>query len=100
MLRLLFEGFRQGSKAFVQEAILLSNVTWGFRFEDVDYDPIRIWHGSNDVNAPIEAIRYMNQRLPHSILTEFAGDTHFTMAKHFSQALDELVPQQELKSIS
>jgi len=100
MLRLLFEGFRQGSTELVHEARLLSDVDWGFRLEDVDYDPVKIWHGSKDANAPIEAIRYMAERLPHSVLTEFGDDTHYTMAKYFSQALNELVPEQELKSIN
>jgi pimeloyl-ACP methyl ester carboxylesterase len=99
LLSVMFEGFRQGSTEVVHEARLLSDVDWGFRLQDVDYDPIKIWHGSNDANAPIEAIRYMAERLPHSVLTEFSDDTHYTMAKYFSQVLDELVPEQELKSI-
>jgi hypothetical protein len=37
------------------------------------------------------------ERLPHSIIVEFGCDTHYSMAKYFSQALNELVPEQELK---
>jgi len=94
LLRLGFEGFAQGSEAFVQEAKLLSDDDWGFEFEDIKYNPIRIWHGSRDVNAPIQMIRYMADRLPHSILTEF-DETHFTMAKHLDQAFSELIPEEE-----
>jgi pimeloyl-ACP methyl ester carboxylesterase len=96
VLSLVFAGFAQGSAAMVQEAQLLSAQSWGFKFEDVNYDPIRIWHGSKDINSPVEMIRYMTKRLPHGVLKEF-DDTHFTMAKHIGPALDELVPADTAK---
>ncbi|KAF1809842.1 alpha/beta hydrolase [Eremomyces bilateralis CBS 781.70] len=97
MVRLLLEGFKQGSTTFVHEARLLSDADWGFQLEKVDYNPVRIWHGLKDANAPIEAIRYMAKRLPHSNLTELENTTHYTMAKYFSQALNDLVPEEELE---
>ncbi|KAI6781630.1 hydrolase [Emericellopsis cladophorae] len=92
MVRILLEGFAQGTAATVQEAVLLST-HWGFDLEDVAYDPILIWHGAEDVNAPIGWIRDMARRLQGSRLTEFEGETHFTVGRHLDQVLGELVPQ-------
>jgi pimeloyl-ACP methyl ester carboxylesterase len=93
LLRLSFDGFSQGAEGFVHEARLLSQLDWGFRFEDVDYNSIKIWHGSEDINAPVQMIRYMAARLPHGVLHEF-DDTHFTMHKHLGRVFSELVPEQ------
>ncbi|KAK7426891.1 hypothetical protein QQZ08_006637 [Neonectria magnoliae] len=91
---LLEEPFRQGAEATVHEARLLSSQDWGFEFEDVDYDAVRMWHGVEDQNAPVAMIRYMAERLPHGVLREFEGDTHYTMFKHLEGALAELVAQE------
>lgn len=88
---LIGEPFAQGAEAAVYEAELLSSNDWGFRFEDVRYDRIRIWHGVDDKNAPILMIRYLADRLPQCTLQEFDGDTHYTMFKHLEGALSELV---------
>jgi pimeloyl-ACP methyl ester carboxylesterase len=92
---LIGEPFAQGAEAAVHEAKLLSSDDWGFRFEDVHYDPVRIWHGAEDKNAPIVMIRYLADRLPHGTLRVFDGDTHYTMFKHLEGALSELVPNSE-----
>jgi pimeloyl-ACP methyl ester carboxylesterase len=89
LLRMLLEGFAQGSKAFVQEAQLLTH-DWGFKFEDISYDPVKIWHGTQDVNAPVSLIRIMAERLPHSVLREY-DDSHFTIVEHTEDILAELV---------
>jgi pimeloyl-ACP methyl ester carboxylesterase len=89
LLRMLFEGFAQGSEAFVQEAQLLTQ-DWGFKFEDISYDPIRIWHGTRDVNAPVSLIRIMAERLPRSALREY-DDDHFSIVKHTEEIIAELV---------
>lgn len=88
---LIEEPFAQGTDAMVQEARILSSADWGFRLQDVKYGPIQIWHGSKDVNAPIEAIRYLAKKLPQAKLTEFQDDTHYTMGKHIHQAVGELM---------
>ncbi|EPQ57500.1 alpha/beta-hydrolase [Gloeophyllum trabeum ATCC 11539] len=92
-LRMLFEAFAQGSAAFVHEARLLTE-DWGFRFEDVQYDRVQLWHGTKDVNAPIRHTRYMAERLPHGVLHEYEGETHFTILHHLEEIMSELLPQQ------
>ncbi|EED14994.1 conserved hypothetical protein [Talaromyces stipitatus ATCC 10500] len=91
LLRLLIdEPFAQSVDATVLEARLLSSQDWGFKFEDVDFDPVRIWHGAKDGNSPIAVIRYLAQRLPHGVLREYENDTHYTMFPHLEEALMEL----------
>jgi pimeloyl-ACP methyl ester carboxylesterase len=90
LLRSVFEAFAQGSAAMVHEAYLLTR-DWGFPFEDVTYDPIRIWHGTKDANAPIALMRYMANRLPNARLKEFDED-HYGFAKHVEEILTELLP--------
>lgn len=88
LIRLLFEGFAQGTAGFIHETKLLTR-DWGIRFEDVTHDNVRIWHGSKDANAPIRTIRDMAKRIPHCVYKEYE-DTHFTIANHFEEVLEEL----------
>lgn len=92
---LLTEAFAQGPDAAVQEARILSAADWGFRLEDVMFGGgdrrIKIWHGVKDTNAPIEAIRFLAEKLPNAELREFADDTHYTMGDHIEAAFLDLV---------
>ncbi|KFY75464.1 hypothetical protein V499_04553 [Pseudogymnoascus sp. VKM F-103] len=94
---LLEEPFAQGGKAAVEEARLLSSNDWGFSFESVRHNPVIIWHGAKDTNAPVELIRYMVKKLPHCIYHEFKDDTHYTMFKHFEGAMEELVSEKKCR---
>lgn len=89
MLSTSFEAFAQGSGAAVQEARLLSQ-NWGFRFEDVSYSGIRIWHGTKDTNAPIGMVRYMAERLPQPVFHELE-ENHYTMGHHLETAVIDLI---------
>ncbi|EAS29979.3 uncharacterized protein CIMG_08725 [Coccidioides immitis RS] len=93
VLQLGFEAFAQGAGGFVQETRLLTH-DWGFRFEDIRYDKIQIWHGAKDVNSPVRMTRYMAERLPHCVLREFEGDDHYTMVRHLEQIVSEFVPEE------
>ncbi|KAJ2975509.1 hypothetical protein NQ176_g5485 [Zarea fungicola] len=90
---LIGEPFAQGPDGAVQEARILTDEDWGFRLEDVTYReaPIKIWHGTKDVNAPIEAIRYLAEKLPNAELCEFGSDTHYTMGDHAEAAFIDLM---------
>ncbi|OAA56444.1 alpha/beta hydrolase fold-1 [Cordyceps fumosorosea ARSEF 2679] len=87
---LVGEPFAQGPDGAVQEARILTDDDWGFRLEEVGV-PIKIWHGAKDTNAPIEAIRYLADRLPRAELHEFAEDTHYTMGDHVEEAVLDLM---------
>ncbi|KAF3316625.1 hypothetical protein TWF173_001907 [Orbilia oligospora] len=89
------EPWRQGSQGPIHEIKLLTDLNWGFEFEDVKF-PVKIYHGKRDINAPIEMIRWMAERLPNATLTEF-DDTHFTMGGRLKQAIEEAIPEDEKK---
>jgi pimeloyl-ACP methyl ester carboxylesterase len=91
LMGLIFEGFAQGSSGFIHEARLLTQ-DWGFKFEDVTYDKVQIWHGSKDANAPVGSIRDMAERMPHCILKEY-DENHFGIGKYFEEVLDELMAE-------
>lgn len=85
------ETFRQGSESMVQEARLYA-LPWGFELSEILYDKIQLYHGTQDVNAPINQIRYMVERLPHCELKEYEAD-HFGMAERVEEILDEIVTE-------
>ncbi|RBR07101.1 uncharacterized protein FIESC28_10818 [Fusarium coffeatum] len=93
----LDEPFRQGAGGTVHEARLLSSLDWGFKLEDVGFGKVLMWHGVEDMNAPIEMIRYMAEKVPGSELMEFEGETHYTMWKQVEAAFKRLVDEATLK---
>lgn len=94
LYRMGFEGFAQGARGFVHETQLLVADDWGFKFEDVTYDKVHIWHGAKDTFAPARMIRYMAERLPHCEYKEYENDSHVTLGDHLEEALSELVPEE------
>ncbi|KAI0101511.1 Alpha/Beta hydrolase protein [Nemania sp. FL0031] len=97
LLRSLFEPFSQGTAPLVREAQLLTWEGWGFLPEEVLYDRVLIWHGTDDTQSPIRIVRDLAARLPHCVLREFGGETHFTLVKNLGRILEELVPLEEGK---
>ncbi|KAH8879483.1 hydrolase [Thozetella sp. PMI_491] len=89
LISVFLEPFAQGTDGLVQETQLLTQ-SWGFKFEDVIYDKVQIWHGKGDKNAPIAMIRYMAERLPHCELHEYEGN-HYDASKCFDEILDTFV---------
>lgn len=97
LLNALFGPFEQGSKGVVQEAALLSQ-PWGFNLQSVEC-PVKIWHGTKDVNAPVEWVRAMVEKIPNAIMREFEEETHGGMVKHVDTILGELIEdQRKIKS--
>jgi pimeloyl-ACP methyl ester carboxylesterase len=91
LMGLLFEGFAQGTSGFVHETRLLTG-DWGFKFEDVTFNKVQMWHGSKDANAPVRSIRNMAERMPHCVLKEY-NDNHFSMGNHVDEILEELIAE-------
>ncbi|RYP61898.1 hypothetical protein DL770_009690 [Monosporascus sp. CRB-9-2] len=90
LLCLFLEPFAQGSRGFAQEAYILTH-PYEFRLENVQFERIKIWHGTKDTNSPIRMVRYMKERLPHCELYELGGETHFTIMKYLEEVLVKLV---------
>lgn len=89
LLGVFHEQFKQGTQAVMDEAKLLLE-PWGYDLCDVSYDPIQIWHGSKDVNAPVQQSRLMASKFPHVEMKEFDLD-HPQMLAELGMVLDELV---------
>jgi hypothetical protein len=89
-LRICFDGFAQGSKGFVQESRLLSR-NWGFKFEDIPFNGVKLFHGTLDKNAPIRTARYIAERVPNSILREYETDNHYSMGNHVEEIMLEVL---------
>jgi pimeloyl-ACP methyl ester carboxylesterase len=85
------ETFRQGTDSTLQEAAILFS-PWGFDVSEISYDEIQLYHGTKDINAPINQIRYVVERLPHCTLKEYELD-HFGMADAVEEVLDDLVTE-------
>lgn len=96
LIEIVFEGFAQGAEACVHEARLLTNNSWGFKFEDVTYNQIQLWHGTKDKNAPVQMMRYMAQRLPNCTLHEFENDNHFALGYQLENILSNLAAEQRM----
>ncbi len=69
------EGFRTGSRGVALDDILV-NRPWGFDLMGIK-PRIDLWHGEADVNVPVHAARYLQEKLPHARLTLFQGKGHF-----------------------
>lgn len=93
LIHIGFEAFAQGAAGAVRDA-QLTGQDWGFKTEDVTYDPILFWHGTKDINVPLAWVRPMAERLPHGVFKEYEGETHFTLVKHLEDILVELVPEE------
>jgi len=89
LLRVAFSGFSQDARGLVQETQLISQ-DWGFKLEDITYDPVKLWHGTKDTNAPIGWARSTVSRLPHGHLQEF-DDDHYAIGFRLEEVLEDLV---------
>lgn len=82
MVEMFREALRQGAKGYAEE-IRLVRSNWGFRLEDIEYEGIRLWYGTEDLNTPLNHGQYMAARLKKSVLKEYPGETHFTLGTNY-----------------
>ena len=83
------EGLRQGTRGFALESRLLV-LPWGFRLEEICV-PVHIWHGSEDVDAPLAMGQAVAARVPGSQLTICTGEGHMLLFPHWEEILTQLV---------
>jgi pimeloyl-ACP methyl ester carboxylesterase len=81
----LGEAFRAGSRGPAWEMGLYTR-PWGFRLEEIR-TPIHLWHGEDDVNAPISMGRYLATSIPECRATFYPGEAHL----HFIDRLPEIL---------
>ncbi|KAA8642396.1 hypothetical protein EYZ11_006813 [Aspergillus tanneri] len=78
IVRIIRESFREGSRGYVEDGKILTR-PWGFDLKDIDFKGVRIFHGDSDQQAPIAMARWMAERIPGSVLTEWKDYSHFTI---------------------
>jgi pimeloyl-ACP methyl ester carboxylesterase len=81
----LGEAFRGGSRGPAWEMGLYAR-PWGFRLEEIRV-PVHLWHGEEDVNAPISMGRYLATSIPECRATFYPGEAHL----HFIDRLAEIL---------
>ncbi|KAI1110488.1 hypothetical protein F5Y14DRAFT_455022 [Nemania sp. NC0429] len=93
LLHYVWEAFRQGPAGTVRDSQLLTWEGLGFPIEEVAYDKVHIWHGSQDWQSPIRMMRFLAERLPHCELHEIEGANHYAMGEQVETAVETLVPR-------
>lgn len=87
------ECLKQGAQGYMAEGRIFTT-PWGFELEDVLFDSVRLWYGTDDTQTPIGVGRYMAKYLPNSVLKEYPGLTHFSISDRSEEILMDLVTSQ------
>jgi pimeloyl-ACP methyl ester carboxylesterase len=80
-----------GSPQGAQHDTALMIGPWGFELEEIRRH-VRLWHGTEDRNAPPAMAQHLADRLPDAELTWLEGEGHISAAAtHAGRILDDLV---------
>jgi len=85
------EACRKGCKGLTHEAKMLGK-SWGMNLEDISSNlKINLWHGVEDLIAPVTASKEIEGMLPKSIANYKEDEGHFSlMFNHHEEILEEL----------
>jgi len=85
------EGYRQGVRGPVKDAILLFAKPWGFALRDITFDPIRLWHGERDRGVPIEMVKEMTYLLKGAVLKTYLNEGHLSIIfNHLDDMVEDI----------
>lgn len=79
------EGLRSSADGWVDDVMSFST-DWGFRPEDIA-SPVLLWHGEDDVFAPVSHTRWLAERIPGSELVVERGAAHFGALRVLTRVL-------------
>lgn len=80
------EAVRQDLTGMLEDAAALTDA-WPFRVDSITC-PTHLWHGTLDVNAPIDMGRWLAEHIPGAQLTEWSDAAHFEMFRRWDEVLD------------
>ncbi|KAI9673618.1 MAG: hypothetical protein M1817_002255 [Caeruleum heppii] len=80
------EAYRPGYRGYSVERRLLTS-SWGFELDDVPFEGVRLYYGTEDEHTPITMGRYMAEHLKSAVLKEYTGDTHWTITINHSEEI-------------
>ena len=88
--------YAQGAGAHAR-GIEVNLRSWGYRVEDVGFEGIRLWYGSDDVNTTPVMGKYMADRLPGAVYKEYEGKSHITIwnEENLEEMLRDLIGQSD-----
>ncbi|KKY24096.1 putative alpha beta hydrolase [Phaeomoniella chlamydospora] len=72
------ECFRIGSEGYLQDGRIMT-ADWGFELEEVPFEGVKLWWGTDDEHTPVRMGRFMASHLKNAKLKEFPGATHMTV---------------------
>jgi len=82
------EGLRPGTRGFAWETRLLTR-PWDFPLEEIRV-PVHVWHGTEDVGAPLAMGKAIAARVPGSRLTILEGEAHNLIFPRWLEILTDL----------
>jgi len=86
------ESYRQGVRGAAYEGRLYGR-DWGFRLEDVAFQPLYLWHGALDTNVPIGMARRVAGKLAGCKATYFPDEGHLSaLFNHQPEIIAALLP--------
>jgi pimeloyl-ACP methyl ester carboxylesterase len=80
------ESCRRGRRGPAYEASMYVK-DWGFDLQEI-HKKIDLWHGGQDMNAPLHHMRWLEQRLPEKEVHLFPDEGHVTL---FYRHMDEIL---------
>ena len=93
LMRNYLEATRAGMRGFARESIIVSN-DWGFSPEHITI-PVCLWHGDEDHNVSLSAIRRLVKAIPRCSATFVPGEGHWLILKYWDRILAELTSLQQ-----
>lgn len=72
------EAYHQGVKGAVYEGGLYGR-DWGFRLEDLTFQPLYLWHGELDTSVAIAMARAVASKLPNCTATFYPDEGHLSV---------------------
>lgn len=82
------EAFRGGTHGVISDIAALSR-PWNFAVDAITA-PLDIWHGDQDITAPLRMAQQLHRALPHARLHTVPDAGHFLIVDRWYQILSEL----------
>ncbi|MEW2085821.1 alpha/beta hydrolase [Streptomyces sp. NPDC005283] len=85
LVRNFAEGLRSSADGWIDDVMAFST-DWEFRPEDIS-SPVLLWHGEDDVFAPVQHTRWLAERIPGAQLVVEPGAAHFAALRVLTRIL-------------
>ncbi|QOR62686.1 alpha/beta hydrolase [Sulfurovum indicum] len=87
LLQTFRESYRQGSRGVACDGIAVFAKPWGFSLEEIDFRPVRLWHGGKDNGVPVQLAESVAERLKGAELTIYPDEGHLSIVFHHFQEI-------------